>query len=893
MKLCAMTMVTMSAFCAGAFAAPETTLWYNRPAASWEANALPIGNGRLGAMAFGGVEDDRFQLNIDSLWTGDENPSGSYESMGEYRTLGNLYLSGRGEPAAAAVACTSGQKAFYEQQEVDRSADGDPETKWCVEHQGKPLVWEVTLPGGSQAPLTTYALVSASDVPERDPKNWTLEGSDDGAAWTVLDRQSDQAPAARKGVRSYSCTNEREYRRYRLTIQPNAGTPHIQVAEIQIPGVTPLKAANAGAVAGAAEYRRALDVRTGVHTVRWTQDGVTHTRESFISAPDDVLVIRWSANRPGAISGQLRLEDGQTNASGSATHSSVAFSGTLSNGLRYAAQADVEVRGGQIVAGDDHKVSFEGCEAVMVRFAAATDYAMDRTQQWRSKQAPGETIVRTLSAARGRSWDDLYRRHVDDHAAIYDRCVLDLGPAPAAARNLPINERIQRFKKSPDDRSLEALLFAYGRYLLAGSSRRGTLPANLQGIWNESNNPPWHSDYHSNINLQMNYWLAEVTGLADMHTPLFDYLDAMAPVYREVAQREFKTSHGWTVRTSHNITGGQGWQWNIPGSAWYARHYYEHAMHAAEAAFAKDRAYPVLREVCDFWADHLKALPDGTLVAPNGWSPEHGPREDGVSHDQQIIWDLFQNYIEISRWIGGDPEHRARIAALQAKLAGPKIGRWGQLMEWRVDRDDPNTRHRHTSHLYAVYPGRQISRAGTPEYARAAAISLEARGTTDDSRRSWTWPWRTALWARLGEPEKAHEMVKNLIRHNLLENMITTHRPLQLDGNFGFPGGVSEMLLQSHDVLPGVEQKDGERPAFVVELLPALPSAWANGVVKGLRARGGFTVSMMWSRGALQRAVITSERDAVVPVRYRGRIIRVTVRAGESVRLEPQQFATP
>ena len=877
--------------CAAAIAAPETALWYDRPAVSWESEALPLGNGRLGAMVFGGVEEDRFQLNIEDLWTGDENPSGAYDTMGEYRTLGNLCLLGPGDgPGNARVTCASGHPPFFAHEGVDRSVDGDPDTKWCVEHGERPVVWEVSRAGGSDSPPTSYALVSASDVPGRDPGTWTFEGSDDGTEWTLLDRQSNRAPAARKGTRSFALSTDRAFRRYRMTIEPNPGVPHIQIAEIQMPGFMLSPARFAGGE-GVTAYRRSLDLRTGVHTARWTRDGVTHTRESFISEPDDVLVIRWTASRPGCIHGSVRLQDGQTGAPGSARGASIAFTGRLSNGLRYAAMADVDIRGGRWVPGTANEVVFEACDEVIVRLAGATDYAMDRDRGWRSGRDPEPDVERTLALARDRRWDELLRRHARDHAALFDRCVLDLGPAPLEALDLPMDARVRRYKQSPDDRALEALLFAFGRYLLAGSSRPGTLPANLQGIWNESNQPPWHSDYHSNINLQMNYWAAEVAGLADMHTPLMDYLDAMAPAYRETAHREFHVNRGWTVRTSQNITGGQGWEWNIPASAWYARHYYEHAVYAVDPAFARDRAYPMLREVCDFWAGHLKALPDGTLVAPNGWSPEHGPREDGVSHDQQIIWDLFQNYIEISRWVGGDAAHRERVAQMQSKLAGPKIGRWGQLMEWMTDRDDPQSRHRHTSHLYAVYPGRQITVAGTPDFARAAATSLEARGTTDDSRRSWTWPWRTALWARLGQPEKAHEMVKNLIRHNLLSNLITSHPPLQVDGNLGFPAGVSEMLVQSHTLLPGAGPEDGERPAFEVELLPALPSAWTQGSVAGLRARGGYTVDMKWSQGALAEAVIVAERDAVIPVRHRGRTIRVVAEAGKPGVLGPEQCA--
>jgi len=306
-----------------------------------------------------------------------------------------------------------------------------------------------------------------------------------------------------------------------------------------------------------------------------------------------------------------------------------------------------------------------------------------------------------------------------------------------------------------------------------------------------------------------------------------------------------------------------GWKWNIPGSAWYCQHLWEHFAFTQDMDYLRKTAYPMLKEVTQFWQQHLKKRLDGKLVAPNGWSPEHGPREDGVSHDQQIIWDLMTNTIEASKALDIDKEFRAQITEMRDNLLGPKIGKWGQLQEWVEDRDDPKDQHRHTSHLFAVYPGKQISVSKTPELAKAAAVSLEARGQSGDSRRSWTWPWRCAMWARLKRPQKSFEMIEGLLQYNTLQNLITTHKPLQLDGSFGITGAMCEMLLQSH--------------TDELELLPAIPKEWPNGGVWGLKARGGFEVDIEWKNGKLTNAKIRSRSDKVCKVRYNDKVINVSV----------------
>jgi alpha-L-fucosidase 2 len=451
---------------------------------------------------------------------------------------------------------------------------------------------------------------------------------------------------------------------------------------------------------------------------------------------------------------------------------------------------------------------------------------------------------------------------------------LQLAPVSKEILALPTNKRIDRYKKTHDDLGLETQLFQFGRYLLISASRPGTLPANLQGIWNQSNTPPWHADFHSNINLQMNYWLAEVSNLPELAGPLFDMLTAGTPVYHQQTVKQYgKNTKGFVTRMSINPFGGGGWHWNIEGTAWLAQHFWEHYAFSGNKEFLKTTAWPWLRDVSLFWLDNLKELPDGTLVCPHVWSHEHGPYEDGTAHSEQLMWDLFNNTLTAAKILDLDPALQKRLETAISKLYEPKIGSWGQLMEWMEEKPKlEKSHHRHTSHLFAVYPGHQISRVQTPKLSAAGALSLETRGSVGDSRRSWTWPWRTALWARFGNAEKCHEMISGLIQYNLMSNMITTHRPLQLDGNFGITAGVSEMLLQS-------QVRDPKTGESVIELLPALPKAWAKeGHVTGLRARGGYVVDLEWKNGKL----ITTTIGGHFKLKYGTKIVSVKLKAGES-----------
>ena len=630
---------------------------------------------------------------------------------------------------------------------------------------------------------------------------------------------------------------------------------------------------------GMTGYRRSLSLDSAVANVSFVKDGVRYERRYFVSYPANIMAVRFTASEGGK---QNLVLSYAKNPVSEGTMTALGNDGLLwnarldNNDMQYCIRMKALTKGGS-VNNKDAKLTVCGADEVVFLISLDTDYKPSYAPSFDDPLAyvgvdPEATTKRWMEQATAKGYEALLKEHYADYAALFNRVKLNINNAAEGTEDLPITQRLTNYRQGKADFYLEQLYYQFGRYLLIASSRPGNMPANLQGVWHNNVDGPWRVDYHTNINLQMNYWPACQTNLSECEQPLFTFIKTLIKP-GEVTARSYFGTRGWTTSVSANIFGftsplaSEDMSWNFSPFAgpWLATHLWNYYDYTRDRKFLANEAYDIIKGSARFATDYLWRRKDGIFTAAPSTSPEHGPVDEGATFAHAVVREILTDAIEASKVLGRDAKERQEWENALKHIAPYKTGRYGQLMEWSRDIDDPKDEHRHVNHLFGLHPGHTISPVTTPDLAKASRVVLEHRG---DGATGWSMGWKLNQWARLHDGDHAYKLYGNLLKNGTLDNLWDTHAPFQIDGNFGGTAGVTEMLLQSH--------------MGFLHLLPALPDAWKEGSVEGLRARGNFLVNLTWRGGKLVQATVVSQSGEPCKVHYNGKTLNFNTQRGKS-----------